>query len=185
MCRAEWSSGIDSSLKKQRSGFHHHNWCLTRIEDLNVTNPSAEKMWLACANFVARGDRESFERLQAELFILANGISVAATFPAFMCPDRFPMIDRWIAKWVVRYREAYLAEAEVNGLAVPSESFLARWKTTLTVSGDWDFYQRWIKWCRAAADILNDETGFGWRARDVEMAAFQNERSDSPLLPPV
>src|SRR5579883_3464986 len=58
-----------------------------------------------------------------------------------MCPERFPMVDSWIAKWVVSYRAEYSAEA--SGLAAPSESFLARRKTTLTVPGDWPFYEGW------------------------------------------
>jgi len=155
------------------------------IENLRVIKASAPRMWSACAGFVASRSRKSFVGLQEELFIVAKGIPVAATFPAFMCPEQFPMIDRWIAKWVMRSREAHLAEAESSGLVAPSESFIAGRKTTLTVSGDWDFYQGWIEWSRAAANLLRRQTGFDWRARDVEMAAFENERSSSPLLPPV
>lgn len=85
----------------------------------------------------------------------------------------------------MRYRVTYPGENEGNSLVVPSDSFIAGRKTTLTVSRDWDFYRGWIEWCQGAAKLLEDATGFGWRARDVEMAAFQNERSGSSLLPPV
>ena len=37
----------------------------------------------------------------------------------------------------------------------------------------------------AAASVLRNQTGFDWLARDVEMAAFQDEGSRSPLLPPL
>jgi hypothetical protein len=63
-------------------------------------------------------------------------------------------------------------------LVGPSDSFIAGRRTTLTVSGDSGFYHAWIEWCRAAADVLKEETGFVWRARDVEMAAFQNGLAD-------
>ena len=155
------------------------------IEGLRAINAAAPKLWNACANFVGSGNRESFETLQSELFIVTKSIPVAATFPAFMCPARFPMVDSWIAKWVVRYREAYPAEAEASGLAAPSESFLARRKTTLTVPGDWPFYRGWVQFCRTAASILTPQTLFPWRARDIEMAAFHNARSALPLLAPI
>lgn len=154
------------------------------IHDLQEFDPSAEKMWSACAEFVTTGSRRSFESLQSELFIVSGGISVAGTFPAFMRPERYPMVDRWIGNWVVDYREAYDRDAAA-GLVAPSASFTERRKTTLTVSGDWNFYDCWVQWCREAAIVLTEATAFEWRARDVEMAAFQNKRSDSPLLPAV
>lgn len=155
------------------------------IEGLSAINAQAPKLWSACANFVGAGSQKSFETLQDELFIVTKSIPVAATFSAFMCPERFPMVDSWIAKWVVGYRAEYSAEGEASGLAAPSESFLARRKTTLTLPGDWPFYEGWIQFCRMAASILTQQTGFPWRARDIEMAAFQNARSASPLLPAV
>jgi hypothetical protein len=156
---------------------------LRMIEDLREFGPAVDKMWNACAQFIGAGNRESFKELQRELFIVSGGIPVAATFPAFVCPERFPMADRWVARWVLRYLGAYRAQVSTAVLVEPSESFIAGRRTTLTVSADWRFYQTWIEWCRAAARVLQDLTGLGWRARDVEMAVFQNERSGSPLLP--
>ncbi len=153
------------------------------IYDLQDSDPSVEKMWSACADFVATGSRQSFERLQSELFIVSGGIPVTGTFPAFMSPERYPMVDRWIGNWVVDYRKAY--DGDAAGLVAPSASFMERRKTTLTMSGDWNFYVRWVQWCRDAAAVLTKATALEWRARDVEMAAFQNKRSDSPLLPAV
>jgi hypothetical protein len=42
---------------------------------------------------LALAARNSFETLQDELFITTKSVPVAATFPAFMCPARFPMVD--------------------------------------------------------------------------------------------
>ena len=108
-----------------------------------------------------------------------------ATFPAFVCPERFPMVDRQVAKWVVHYVTTHPGQAESSILAAPSPSFVARRKTTLTMNGDSDCIRAGFEWCRRAANVLKDVSGFAWRARDVEMAAFQNERSDAPLLPPI
>jgi hypothetical protein len=155
------------------------------IEDLRNFKPSVPRMWAACSDFVASGTREAFRELQFSLFIVAGGIPVAATFPAFMAPERFPMVDSWIAKWVLRYRDAYPSDAAVAHLVAPSEAFTSGRRKTLVVSADWSFYCGWIDWCRGAARILSEKTGFAWRARDVEMAAFQNARSGERLLPAI
>ena len=140
-------------------------------------------MWAACTNFVEAGSRTAFEELQTQLLVSRGSIPVVATFPAFMRPDRFPMVDRWIANWVVEYLKEYPGEA--GGLVPPSESFLRGKRTTLTVPADWPFYASWTEWCRAAARILADCTGSLWRARDVEMVAFANARSGLPILPAI
>jgi hypothetical protein len=153
------------------------------IEDLREINHRASDLWSACADFVQSGSRKTFERLQLELFVTSGGMPVAATFPAFMSPGRFPMIDRWIAEWVIHYLQNYPSK---SGLLVsPSESYVQHKRTTLKVSGDWPFYSAWIDWCRAAAETLTRCTGTEWRARDVEMAAFENARSGSPMLPAI
>jgi hypothetical protein len=155
------------------------------IEDLIAIDADATELWRACADFVASSSRKSFGSLQDALFIVSKSIPVAATFPAFMRPERFPMVDNWIAKWVMRHRVEYPVASAAAGLVAPSESFLGRRKTTLTMPSDWPFYESWIEFCPRTAKVLQDATGLPWRARDVEMAAFQNARSGSELLPPV
>jgi hypothetical protein len=86
---------------------------------------------------------------------------------------------------VLHYRDAYPADPAAVHLVVPSEPFISGRRKTLVASADWEFYDGRIEWCRAAARILSEETGFPWRARDVEIAAFQNARSGSELLPPL
>jgi len=60
------------------------------IEDLIAIDASAPELWHACADFVASSSQQSFRSLQDALFIVSKSIPVAATFPAFMCPERFP-----------------------------------------------------------------------------------------------
>jgi hypothetical protein len=153
------------------------------VEKLRRADHRASEIWTACANFVDSGNRDMFKDLQFQLGITAGAIPATATFPAFMCPDRFPMVDRWVATWVMRYREAYRNRS--GGLMPPSESYLRSNRTTLMVFGDWEFYKSWIDWSRAAAQVLSERTGLPWRARDVEMAVFVNARTNSPMLPAI
>lgn len=153
------------------------------IKGLRTTGSKARDLWDACSEFVETGSRKAFEVLQLRISIKNGGIPVAATFPAFMCPERFPMVDRWIAYWVSRYIGRSCDAAKAIRLVLPSEGFLQHKK--LTVSGDWDFYFNWTRWCRNSADVLSDCTRFRWRARDVEMAAFMNAKVGTALLPQV
>jgi hypothetical protein len=153
------------------------------VQDLREVGPCVPELWSACVDFVESGSRERFKELQTRLFVTSGAIPVAATFPAFMRPDRFSMVDRWIAKWLVRYLAAYPSES--GSVVLPSESYLRSKRTTLMISSDWDFYSKWIDWCRIAARVLTDSTGFPWRARDVEMAAFTNARTESAMLPAI
>jgi len=151
------------------------------VEKLRKGDNSAAVIWAACEDFIDTGKLNAFKNLQFKLSMTGSAIPVTATFPAFVCPDRFPMVDRWIANWIVKYREAYRNHS--GGLLAPSESYLRGNRTTLMISSDWEFYTRWIEWSRAAAQILTESTGFPWRARDVKMAAFTNARMNSPMLP--
>lgn len=94
-------------------------------------------------------------------------IAVAATFPAFLDPQRFPMVDTRIAKWVIEHGEEFnLADPQAPQLVMPA-AYATGTRNNLTVK-DFDFVVSWIEWCRHVAAKL----GPGWRARDVEMAVF-------------
>jgi hypothetical protein len=155
------------------------------IEKLRKVGCKASDIWKVCSDFVETEKLEDFKMLQHRLLVTSGALPIAATFPAFMCPERFPMADRWVATWVWRYCDENPAEAEARRLIRPSEAFLRHAKTTLTVPGDWQFYLKWIEWCRSSAKLLAELTAFPWRARDVEMAVFTNARSGSELLPPI
>ncbi|MGO9056062.1 MAG: hypothetical protein ACLQU2_01535 [Candidatus Binataceae bacterium] len=151
------------------------------IEKFRASGYTAPELWKACSDFVESGGRKEFRALQDRLFLTSAALPVAATFPAFMYPERFPMADRWVAKWVSRYCDENPAQA--RDLVKPSEAFLQGKKTTLTVPADWQFYLKWVEWCRTSAKHLAELTAFPWRARDVEMAVFTNARSGAEMLP--
>jgi hypothetical protein len=125
--------------------------------------------------------REAFKAFQ-ELLVNSRAIAVAATFPAFLEPNRFPMVDIRVASWV-------LENLEDHNKTVPEDCQLSppKWPgngaTVLTLS-DFGFMQSWINWCRHTAEKLPPlGNGEPWRARDVEMAVFQASRDKRRLLP--
>ena len=100
-------------------------------------------------------------------------IATAATFPAFLDPYNFPMVDTQVAKWARNNRKDH-SYSSVGGpnLREPSNG-----KGVLFLR-HWDFVESWIEWCRYTRDILNEssEPKRKWRARDVEMAVFTVQR---------
>jgi hypothetical protein len=139
----------------------------------------AEDLWEACDNFLRAESRETLAILQG-LFFKTKALPVVATFIAFAEPDRFPMIDVWVVRWVSAYKQAHPTQTRDDTM-VPWAS-----RSTAIGLGHWDFYYSWVKWCRSSARSLGESTGLHWRARDVEMAVFQNSRAltvGAPLLP--
>jgi hypothetical protein len=135
---------------------------------------SSQDFWNACSDFIQEGSLETFVVLQ-QFFVATSALPVVATFVALAAPERFPMIDRWIVQSVRSYLIAH-PQAGHNGL------FACQHNQALTTH-DWDFYCAWIEWCRSSAIILSGLTDTHWRARDVEMASFQNARNHLPPLP--
>ena len=92
-------------------------------------------------------------------------VATSATFPAFLRPDLFPMVDTQVTKWV-----------ENNpwiGMVAPRLG-----KAEVLHEKHWDYIWAWIQWCRETAIKLGPD----WTPRDVEMAVFTAQRSGL-LLP--
>jgi len=132
---------------------------------------SPRLLWDACNSFVEKPTRQNFESFR-KMFVSDNAIAVAATFPAFLKPAFFPMIDRRVARWVARNMEEHNA-ADPDGIQLmkPDTPVLENEKAVLTMK-DYPFYERWIKWCYSTSLKLTQHTSQNWRARDVEMAIF-------------
>ena len=138
--------------------------------NIRASGQSAEQLWTLCHNYVANPKLETFD-LFARNLVKRRTVAVAATFPAFICPDRFPMVDTQVAKW------AWDHGAE-HGL--PNTRDL---KGGVLYQRHWGFVESWIEWCQLTAAILTHHTGERWRARDVEMAVFTAQRSNLSLNP--
>jgi len=121
--------------------------------------------------FMVSESREDFESFRKLFRFRSTAIAIVATFPAFLCPDRFPMVDTRVAKWVnIHYKKFNAANPDAPQL-IPSE-FGNNSKATVLTMNDFSFYIHWIHWTRYAAEKLSSTTGRSWRPRDVEMAVF-------------
>jgi len=98
-------------------------------------------------------------------------VAVACVFPAFIDPDRFPMVDTRVARWANAFLVADNPSVS-EGPRLVAPAYPANGATVLTLS-DWPYIESWIHWCRQAAISLSSVTDFNWRARDVEMAIFR------------
>lgn len=112
-----------------------------------------------------------FDRFRKQFKYSTTSIATVATFPAFLYPDNFPMVDTRVAKWVNSQYTIHNAHDRVGPQLVPSAFDNGSTSTVLTME-DFDFYLHWIRWTRYMAKKLTVCTGFAWRARDVEMAVF-------------
>ena len=142
---------------------------------LKSTRP--EDLWDSLRAYVEQPTRVKFDSFRSLFGFETKVIAVVATFPAFVAPADFPMVDTQIAKWVRGH------SAEQNAADPMPQLVPASHNRVLSMT-DFTFMQRWIAWCRHTAQKLAMLTGEEWRARDVEMAVFQAQR-DSLLLNPL
>jgi hypothetical protein len=121
--------------------------------------------------FIASESRNDFNAFRQLFRFRSNAIAVVATFPAFFRPEKFPMVDTRVAKWVNMHCRKFNAANPDGPQLIPSEYGNNSYATVLTMN-DYSFYLRWIHWTRYAAERLTSSTGKSWRPRDVEMAVF-------------
>lgn len=94
---------------------------------------------------------------------LNGSLVVASTFPAFLEPDEYPMLDSRVISWV---NSNYPKHNESR------DNQLTRFNSTSPMDGDFQNYMNWVRWCRESAKYLSEKTNIEWRARDVEMAVY-------------
>ena len=139
---------------------------ISRIKSSGV---NAEKLWILCTDYISNPSRDNFSRFRNNI-AKASVVATAATFPAFICPEQFPMADSQIAEWA-------RVNGEKHNLIAPNL------KDGVLYERHWPFICAWMEWCQHTAGILTDHTGRHWRARDVEMAVFTAQRSSLTLNP--
>lgn len=141
------------------------------LRDQGVT---ASELCCAVDLFAAKPIKTNLSVLRALLGIKAPVLALALTYPAFVCPDQFPMVDTNTARWVSenyenhnRSRETQLTPFDIGRGVVRDSHF--------------DSYLNWVHWCRETAKTLTARTHMDWRARDVEMAVFTAAREGLSL----
>lgn len=156
---------LQAFRNRNTSGFAKH---------LEGASPS--KLWESCMKFVAEGTRDSFEKFLDALGITSGGLAIPATFVSFAAPQRFPMVDIQIARWIGEHPER-LRVLSPEGPSVSSPKFPGNKKKRLEMD-DFDFMQSWTEWCRDTASRLSQSYREPWRARDVEMAVWAIAKSE-------
>jgi hypothetical protein len=145
------------------------------IKYLKASHVKANDLWQRCNNYAQsfeEGDAEKTKKLFAhfvQAFVKHGSIATVATFPAFLKPESFPMVDSQVANWVRDWCKTVNARHDGPKLFPPNQ------KDNLTMS-DFRFMESWTKWCRFKAKKLH------WRARDVEMAIFTVQRVGSLII---
>lgn len=137
-------------------------------------------LWSSCANYIANPSLESFRAFRSRLFTQPV-VATAATFPAFICPEKFPMVDTQVTRWACENG----GEHGYSGLGGPDfEGVPDLRRGAVLRESHWRFVESWIAWCQFTAGLLSQGTSRVWRPRDVEMAVFAAQRrSDLTLRP--
>ncbi|MGQ0601830.1 MAG: hypothetical protein ACT4QE_09065 [Anaerolineales bacterium] len=144
--------------------------CLQLAQHCRDKLITPEGLLEVCNKYVGDSSRKNFQEIRQLLGLKSSAIAVAATFPAFLRPDQFPMIDTRVAKWVAK--SMYDQNGVDSKRPLLSRPKFADSKQSTLGMNDFDFMQDWIRWCRYNSQQLTKLTNVEWRARDVEMAVF-------------
>ena len=139
---------------------------------------TAAELWQHCTNYVEKPSPQLFRDFREKLF-QDPVVATAATFPAFICPEKFPMVDKQVTKWAKTEGTKH-NYAAIGG---PSLSCVPELGKGGLRESHWAFVESWIEWCQFTAGILNRLTECHWRARDVEMAVFTAQLKSLTLNP--
>lgn len=155
----------------------------TVIDNIKRSSVSASRLWRLCQRYVEDPNQDTFQSFRQNL-VKGSAVAVAATFPAFICPEKFPMVDKHVADWA-RHNRSRHSYQKIGGPVLAEAPDLSGSVTALRddIIVHREFVKSWIEWCQFTAGILNQRSEFHWRARDVEMAVFTAEISQKRPAP--
>jgi len=146
-------------------------------------------LWTACRAYTDQPCKKTFRDFLKMFGFRIEPLAIAATFPAFMNPDDFPMIDRRVAKWVIEFGGNH-NRADPAGPQLRQPEAFARankkGRSVVLTMADFHFMPAWTPWWRYTARKLSklcqpSVKCRAWRARDVEMAVFRAWGSRHPV----
>ena len=141
----------------------------------------AADLWSSCSNYIANPNLDSFRAFRRRLFTQPV-VATAATFPAFICPDTFPMVDTQVTRWASENGNGH----RYSGVGGPDLECVPELPPGAVLrESHWAFVESWIGWCQFTAAILTQRTGRAWRARDVETAVFAAQKGHNLTLRPL
>jgi hypothetical protein len=146
------------------------------VDHLRGETVTASELRSAVDVFLGNPTKVNLSVMRALLGIKTPVLALALTYPAFVDPARFPMVDTNTAKWVS-------GNSEKHSRSRGNELTRFEFGSSSLRYNDFDNYLNWVHWCRESADLLTSKTGMHWRARDVEMAVFTAAREGLPLNP--
>lgn len=141
---------------------------------------TASELWKLTQDYIEHPNRGTFQTLREEFFP-TEVVATVATFPAFVCPEKFPMIDKHVTNWA-RANGPTHSYAAVDGPEIVEVPELGP-NQTVVMEKNWGYVSSWVEWCQFTANLLTKATGCHWRARDVEMAVFAAQCGHLPLRP--
>ena len=133
---------------------------------IQQTGITANALLRRCQNYMKNPTVYTFRSFRTQI-AKTDVVATSATFPAFLRPDLFPMVDTQVTKWV--------ENNPWTGMVAPRLG-----KAEVLHERHWNYIWEWIQWCRETATTLGPD----WTPRDVEMAVFTAQRSGL-LLPQV
>jgi hypothetical protein len=135
-------------------------------------------LWDAVLEFIENQNIVNLRRIREMLGINTKVLATTLTFPALACPEKFPMMDTQVAKWVNEHYNTQDSIHRINNLT----KFNYNGKGVL-FENDFNNYLNWVGWCRETSELLTRLNREKWRARDVEMAVFTAQRNNLSLNP--
>jgi hypothetical protein len=153
------------------------------VDNIKHRGVSANDLWSACGDFTASPSASRFRMFQ-KLIVSGSNIAVCATFPAFIAPDRFPMVDSQVTRWVFKNYVSHNQASQDDAMLEPPPPPFDPEEDLLRIT-HYPFVEIWTRWCRARAKRLSELTSDEWRPRDVEMSVFTAQRDglSLPLIP--
>lgn len=140
-------------------------------------NIQPKNLWDAVLKFIKNQNIDNLRSIRTMLGFTSPVLATTLTIPALACPDKFPMVDTQVAKWVNEHfaehninRNNNLTPFNFNGKGVLRDN-------------DFNNYLNWVAWCRETSELLTRLNREKWRVRDVEMAVFTAQRNKLLLNP--
>ncbi len=156
------------------------------IHNLREMNTPPAEIFKAGETFIDGLEQQSFERFTELCGIKGTGLAVPSAILCSINPEKMPIVDMWVARWVNAYHQEYeglvpfddfnsqcLRKQEImreNAERAEQERQIV--PQPIVSAKDFESYRKWILWTRKYAEVLTAHTKTKWRARDVEMAVF-------------